>query len=156
MISYILLLHYKKTLKNYYITFKNTKCWHYNIIYIYFFPLFSASAAGKSLAVSEETERSMRVSWTPAPGKVAHYRLKYSPIGGGKEMFLKVPGTSSSTVMKRLQPTTTYTITVNPIYKRGEGKARQGVGTTRTFWSIIQPSDRTAHRRNTKHPKQDV
>ncbi|XP_034073276.1 LOW QUALITY PROTEIN: collagen alpha-1(XII) chain-like [Gymnodraco acuticeps] len=89
-----------------------------------------ASAAGKSLAVSEETERSMRVSWTPAPGKVAHYRLKYSPIDGGKEMFLKVPGTSSSTVMKRLQPTTTYTITVNPIYKRGEGKARQGVGTT--------------------------
>ncbi|KAK5879639.1 hypothetical protein CesoFtcFv8_022737 [Champsocephalus esox] len=89
-----------------------------------------ASVAGKSLAVSEETERSMRVSWTPAPGKVAHYRLKYSPIGGGKEMFLKVPGTSSSTVMKRLQPTTTYTITVNPIYKRGEGKARQGVGTT--------------------------
>ncbi|KAK1888551.1 Collagen alpha-1(XII) chain, partial [Dissostichus eleginoides] len=88
------------------------------------------SAAGKSLAVSEETERSMRVSWTPAPGKVTHYRLKYSPIGGGKEMLLKVPGTSSSTVMKRLQPTTTYTITVNPIYKRGEGKARQGVGTT--------------------------
>ncbi|KAI9528337.1 hypothetical protein NQZ68_022029 [Dissostichus eleginoides] len=89
-----------------------------------------ASAAGKSLAVSEETERSMRVSWTPVPGKVTHYRLKYSPIGGGKEMLLKVPGTSSSTVMKRLQPTTTYTITVNPIYKRGEGKARQGVGTT--------------------------
>ncbi|KAF3850310.1 hypothetical protein F7725_020029 [Dissostichus mawsoni] len=92
--------------------------------------VLEASAAGKSLAVSEETERSMRVSWTPAPGKVAHYRLKYSPIGGGKEMLLKVPGTSSSTVMKRLQPTTTYTITVNPIYKRGEGKARQGVGTT--------------------------
>ncbi|KAL3052080.1 hypothetical protein OYC64_004769 [Pagothenia borchgrevinki] len=109
-----------------------------------------ASAAGKSLAVSEETERSMRVSWMPAPGKVAHYRLKYSPIGGGKEMFLKVPGTSSSTVMKRLQPTTTYTITITP--STSEGKEKQG----KDFWSIIQPSDRTAHRRNTKHPKQDV
>ncbi|KAK5852560.1 hypothetical protein PBY51_006413 [Eleginops maclovinus] len=89
-----------------------------------------ASAAGKRLAVSEETERTMRVSWTPAPGKVAHYRLKYAPIDGGEGMIVKIPGTSKSTVMKRLQPTTTYNITVHPIYKRGEGKARQGVGTT--------------------------
>ncbi|XP_068565200.1 collagen alpha-1(XII) chain [Cebidichthys violaceus] len=89
-----------------------------------------ASAAAKKLTVSDETERSMKVSWTPAPGKVAHYRLKYFPIGGGKEVALKVPGTTTSTVVKRLQPTTTYNITVHPIYKRGEGKARQGVGTT--------------------------
>ncbi|XP_075940078.1 collagen alpha-1(XII) chain [Anarhichas minor] len=89
-----------------------------------------ASAAAKKLTVSDETERSMKVSWTPAPGKVAHYRLKYFPIGGGKEVALKIPGTTTSTVMKRLQPTTTYNITVHPIYKRGEGKARQGVGTT--------------------------
>ncbi|XP_029281105.1 LOW QUALITY PROTEIN: collagen alpha-1(XII) chain [Cottoperca gobio] len=89
-----------------------------------------ASAAGKKLTVSDETERTMRVTWTPAPGKVAHYRLKYVPIGGGKEVALRIPGTTTSTVMKRLQPTTTYNITVHPIYKRGEGKARQGVGTT--------------------------
>lgn len=95
--------------------------------------LFSASAAGKKLTVSDETERSMRVTWTRAPGKVTHYRLKYVPIGGGKEVALKLPGTSTSTIMKRLQPKTTYNITVHPIYKRGEGKARQGVGTTRTL-----------------------
>ncbi|KAF7655536.1 hypothetical protein LDENG_00054530 [Lucifuga dentata] len=89
-----------------------------------------ASAAGKKLIVSDETERTMKVRWTPAPGKVVNYRLKYVPSSGGREVALKVPGTTTSTVMKRLQPMTKYNITVHPIYKRGEGKARQGVGTT--------------------------
>ncbi|KAK2855870.1 hypothetical protein Q5P01_004605 [Channa striata] len=89
-----------------------------------------ASAAGKRLTVSDETERTMKVKWMPAPGKVVNYRLKYVPSSGGKEVALKIPGTVTSTVMKRLQPLTTYNITVHPIYKRGEGKARQGVGTT--------------------------
>ncbi|XP_053193439.1 collagen alpha-1(XII) chain [Scomber japonicus] len=89
-----------------------------------------ASADGKRLTVSDETERTMKVAWTPAPGKVANYRLKYAPITGGKEVVLKIPGGVTSTVMKRLQAMTTYNITVHPIYKRGEGKARQGVGTT--------------------------
>uniref|UniRef100_A0A667YFT3 Collagen type XII alpha 1 chain n=1 Tax=Myripristis murdjan TaxID=586833 RepID=A0A667YFT3_9TELE len=61
-----------------------------------------------------------------------NYRLKYVPSSGGKEVALKIPATSTSTIMKRLQPMTTYNITVHPIYKRWEGKARQGVGTTRT------------------------
>uniref|UniRef100_A0A3B4YI22 Collagen type XII alpha 1 chain n=1 Tax=Seriola lalandi dorsalis TaxID=1841481 RepID=A0A3B4YI22_SERLL len=90
-----------------------------------------ASAAGKRLTVSDETERTMKVAWMPAPGKVLNYRLKYVPSNGeGKEVALKIPGTATSTVMKRLQPMTTYNIAVHPIYKRGEGKARQGVGTT--------------------------
>ncbi|XP_029965870.1 collagen alpha-1(XII) chain isoform X2 [Salarias fasciatus] len=89
-----------------------------------------ASAAAKSLTVSDETERTMRVTWMKAPGKVVNYRLKYVPTGGGKEMVLKIPATATSTVLKRLQPRTTYRVAVLPIYKRGEGKARQGVGTT--------------------------
>ncbi|XP_072219016.1 collagen alpha-1(XII) chain isoform X1 [Leuresthes tenuis] len=89
-----------------------------------------AAAAAKKLAVSDETERTMKVTWTPAPGKVVNYRLKYVPSGGGKEVVLKMAGAATSTTMKRLQPMTTYNITVLPIYKRGEGKARQGVGTT--------------------------
>lgn len=97
------------------------------------YSLFSASAAGKKLTVSDETEQTMRVTWTPAPGKVLNYRLKHFPINGGKEVTIKVPGSATSTVMKGLQHTTTYNITVHPIYKRGEGKARQGVGTTRTL-----------------------
>uniref|UniRef100_A0A6Q2Y4A5 Collagen alpha-1(XII) chain n=1 Tax=Esox lucius TaxID=8010 RepID=A0A6Q2Y4A5_ESOLU len=86
------------------------------------------SAAAKALTVSDETENSMRVTWTAAPGKVINYRVRYSPAGGGKEMAAKVTGTS--TVLTRLMHKTTYDITVHPIYKRGEGKARQGVGTT--------------------------
>ncbi|XP_069033568.1 collagen alpha-1(XII) chain isoform X2 [Embiotoca jacksoni] len=89
-----------------------------------------ASAAAKRLTVSDETERTMKVTWMPAPGKVLNYRLKYVPSGGGKEVLLKIPGTVTSTVMKRLQPVTTYHITLLPIYKHREGKARQGVGTT--------------------------
>lgn len=73
----------------------------------------------------------MRVSWAAAPGRVSHYRLRHVPSGGGREVSLKVPGTS--VVLQRLRPLTSYNVTVHPIYKRGEGKARQGVGTTRTL-----------------------
>uniref|UniRef100_A0A674BWM9 Collagen type XII alpha 1 chain n=1 Tax=Salmo trutta TaxID=8032 RepID=A0A674BWM9_SALTR len=83
-----------------------------------------------ALTVSDETERSMKVTWMAAPGKVINYRVTYTPTAGGKEMVARVPGTSTSTVLKRLTPMTTYGIKVHPIYKRGEGKARQGVGTT--------------------------
>uniref|UniRef100_A0A8C7Z063 Collagen, type XII, alpha 1b n=1 Tax=Oryzias sinensis TaxID=183150 RepID=A0A8C7Z063_9TELE len=89
-----------------------------------------ASLASKQLAVSDQTERTMKVTWTPAPGSVVNYRLKYVPVSGGKEVVLKIPGKVTSSTLKRLQPMTTYDITVLPIYKRGEGKARQGVGTT--------------------------
>ncbi|KAI3364626.1 hypothetical protein L3Q82_011406, partial [Scortum barcoo] len=105
-----------------------------------------ASAEGKKLTVSEETERTMRVTWLPAPGKVLNYRLRYVPSLGGKEVALKIPGTVTSTVMKRLQPITTYNITVHPIYKRGEGKARQGVGTTQPIYKAprnLQTSEPT-------------
>ncbi|XP_061901199.1 collagen alpha-1(XII) chain isoform X3 [Entelurus aequoreus] len=89
-----------------------------------------ASAEGKSLSVTDETERSMKVTWLPAPGKVLHYRLKYIPSTGGREVVLKIPEGVTSSVLKRLQPLTSYSISVHPIYKRGEGKARQGVGST--------------------------
>lgn len=113
--------------------------------------LFSASAAHKKLVVSDETEQTMKVTWAPAPGGVSHYRLKYVPSGGGKEVALKVPGSVTSTVMKRLQPVTTYNITVEPIYKHGEGKARQGVGTTRT---LVHNSTvwQSLHHRHTSPP----
>uniref|UniRef100_A0A3B3DVD7 Collagen, type XII, alpha 1b n=1 Tax=Oryzias melastigma TaxID=30732 RepID=A0A3B3DVD7_ORYME len=89
-----------------------------------------ASPASKQLAVFDETEHSMKVSWTPAPGRVVNYRLKYVPVSGGKEVVLKIPGKVTFSLLKRLQPMTSYDIKVLPIYKGGEGKARQGVGTT--------------------------
>lgn len=95
--------------------------------------LFSASAEDKRLRVSEETEKTMRVTWTPAPGKPLNYQLKYVPHEGGKEVVQKIPAKVTSTVMRNLKPVTTYSITVLPVYKRREGKARQGLGTTRTL-----------------------
>uniref|UniRef100_A0A8C9TJK8 Collagen type XII alpha 1 chain n=1 Tax=Scleropages formosus TaxID=113540 RepID=A0A8C9TJK8_SCLFO len=88
------------------------------------------SDSAKILTVSEETEKSMKVTWQPAPGNVVNYRLTYRPVAGGRQLAAKVPGTNTSTVLRRLQPMTTYDITVHPVYKEGEGKARQGVGTT--------------------------
>ncbi|XP_051908747.1 collagen alpha-1(XII) chain-like isoform X2 [Hippocampus zosterae] len=88
------------------------------------------SAEARRLRVSDETERTMKVTWEAAPGKVLHYRLKYVPAGGGREVALKVPAGVTSSVLKRLQPLTSYRVSVHPIYKRGEGKARQGVGST--------------------------
>lgn len=95
--------------------------------------MFSGSADGKRLRVSDETEKTMRVTWTPALGKLLNYRLKYVPHNGGKEVVQKIPAKATCTIMKNLKPATTYNITVLPIYKRSEGKAKQGVGTTRTL-----------------------
>lgn len=81
----------------------------------------------------------MRVTWKAAPGPVVSYRLTYVPRAGGKEMTMKIPANVTTTMLRKLQPLTTYLITVHPIYKRGEGKARQGVGTTRTLANNSKP-----------------
>ncbi|XP_012693541.2 collagen alpha-1(XII) chain isoform X2 [Clupea harengus] len=88
------------------------------------------SAAAKVLSVSEEAEKSMRVTWQPAPGNVVNYRLTYKPQVGGRQLATKTAGGTTTTVLRRLQPMTTYDIVVVPVYRQGEGKARQGVGTT--------------------------
>ncbi|KAG2468793.1 COCA1 protein, partial [Polypterus senegalus] len=98
-------------------------------------PLFGedtteASPNAKSLRVSDETETTMKVTWQPAPREVVNYRLTYRPVSGGRQIATKVPGTMTSTVLRKLQPRTSYDITVHPIFKKGEGKARQGIGTT--------------------------
>ncbi|XP_071774299.1 collagen alpha-1(XII) chain-like isoform X1 [Centroberyx gerrardi] len=88
------------------------------------------SAAGRVIVVSEETEKSMKVAWQPAPGNVVNYRVTYKPQSGGRQLAAKVPGGTTSTVLRRLTSRTTYDITVLPVYRRGEGRARQGEGTT--------------------------
>lgn len=93
-----------------------------------FLPLVSAAA--KVIVVSEETERSMKVTWQPAPGNVLNYRVTYKPKSGGRQLAAKVPGGNTSTVLRRLTALTTYDITVLPVYRLGEGKAREGEGTT--------------------------
>ncbi|CAI5769701.1 collagen alpha-1(XII) chain isoform X1 [Podarcis lilfordi] len=88
------------------------------------------SPSSRTVRVDEEKETTMRVTWQPAPGKVVSYRVVYRPRRGGRQMVAKVPPSSTTTVLKRLQPLTTYDISVIPMYKTGEGKHRQGEGTT--------------------------
>ncbi|XP_056282175.1 collagen alpha-1(XII) chain isoform X2 [Pseudoliparis swirei] len=88
------------------------------------------SAAGRAIVVSEETEKSMKVAWQPAPGNVLNYRVTYKPKSGGRQLAAKAPGGTTFTTLRRLTPLTTYEITVLPVYRSGEGKARQGEGTT--------------------------
>lgn len=74
----------------------------------------------------------MKVMWQRAPGNVLNYRVTYKPKSGGRQLAAKVPGGNTSTVLKRLTPFTTYDINVLPVYRSGEGKAREGEGTTCT------------------------
>ncbi|XP_077407183.1 collagen alpha-1(XII) chain [Vanacampus margaritifer] len=90
------------------------------------------SDAARVIDVSEETEKSMKVTWQPAPGNVVNYRVTYKPQSGGRQLAAKVPGGNTTTVLRRLTPLTTYDIIVVPVYRSGEGKARQGAGTTLT------------------------
>ncbi|KAL6105800.1 col12a1 [Pungitius sinensis] len=88
------------------------------------------SAAGRTIVVSEETEKSMKVTWQPAPGNVLNYRVTYKPVAGGRKLATKVAAGTEHTVLRNLTPLTTYEIAVLPVYRSGEGKARQGEGTT--------------------------
>lgn len=107
---------------------------HFSSFYLCsFFSFLTVSAEGKAIVVSDETEKSMKVTWRPAPGNVVNYRVTYKPQAGGRQLAAKVPGGTTTTVLRRLTSLTTYDITVLPVYRSGEGKARQGVGTTRTL-----------------------
>lgn len=99
----------------------------------FLFSFLAVSAAGRTIVVLEETEKTMKVTWQAAPGNVLNYRVTYKPKSGGRQLAAKVPGGTTSTVLRRLTHLTTYDITVLPVYRFGEGKARQGEGTTRTL-----------------------
>ncbi|TSO25219.1 Collagen alpha-1(XII) chain [Bagarius yarrelli] len=88
------------------------------------------SAAARVITVSEETEKSMRATWQPAPGNVVNYRVTYKPHDGARPMVTKTSGGVTTVVLRRLQPVTTYEIIVVPVYRHGDGKSRQGSGTT--------------------------
>ncbi|KAF5909696.1 collagen alpha-1(XII) chain-like isoform X4, partial [Clarias magur] len=88
------------------------------------------SAAARAIAVSEETEKSMRATWQPAPGNVVNYRVTYKPHEGDRPMVTKTSGSTTSVVLRRLQSITMYDIRVVPVYKHGDGIAREGSGTT--------------------------
>ncbi|XP_049319312.1 collagen alpha-1(XII) chain isoform X4 [Astyanax mexicanus] len=119
------------------------------------------SAAAKAITVTEETERSMRATWRPAPGNVVNYRVSYKPHDGVRPMVTKTqPGTTTA-VLRRLQPITTYDIVVVPVYKHGDGRARQGEGTTLSLYKAprnLQTSEptKTSFRVTWDHAPGDV
>ncbi|XP_052001055.1 collagen alpha-1(XII) chain isoform X3 [Xyrauchen texanus] len=119
------------------------------------------SAAARVLTVSEETEKNMRVTWQTAPGNVVNYRVSYKPQGDGRQLVSKVPGGTNTIILRRLQALTTYDITVVPVYKFGDGKARQGEGTTLSLYKAprnLQTSEptKTSFRVTWDHAPGDV
>ncbi|KTG44213.1 hypothetical protein cypCar_00020928 [Cyprinus carpio] len=120
-----------------------------------------ASAAARVLTVSEETERTMRVTWQPAPGNVVNYRVTYKPQGEIRQLASKAPGGTNTLVLRRLQPQTPYDITVVPVYKFGDGRQRQGEGTTLSLYKAprnLQTSEptKTSFRVTWDHAPGDV
>ncbi|XP_048391729.1 collagen alpha-1(XII) chain isoform X1 [Stegostoma tigrinum] len=89
-----------------------------------------ATPEAKTVTVSDETVNSFRVRWQPAPGNVLNYRLSYRPAKGGRTIGTKIPPHLTTTVLKRLNPQTTYNVSVIPMYRKEEGKLRSGQGTT--------------------------
>uniref|UniRef100_UPI00398F45FB collagen alpha-1(XII) chain-like n=1 Tax=Pristiophorus japonicus TaxID=55135 RepID=UPI00398F45FB len=89
-----------------------------------------ATPEAKIVTVSEETVSTLRVKWQPAPGNVVNYKLTYRPSAGGRSIATKVPPHLTTTVLRRLNPQTSYDVSVIPMYKKGEGKLRSGQGTT--------------------------
>ncbi|CAL8314930.1 unnamed protein product [Merluccius merluccius] len=83
----------------------------------------------RNLQVLNPTMSTLNVRWEPADGKVKEYKVLYVPAAGGAEST--VSGTTTSTVLKGLQPDTLYTVTLVPVYAEGDGKRMAENGKTK-------------------------
>ncbi|XP_032815568.2 collagen alpha-1(XII) chain-like isoform X2 [Petromyzon marinus] len=89
--------------------------------------------AARDLAVSDETQSSLRVSWAPAPGRVQRYRLRYHAAGsstGPGPGETVVPAAQTSALLSGLTADTRYELSVVAIYASGDGPELQGPGKT--------------------------
>ncbi|XP_018587674.1 collagen alpha-1(XII) chain isoform X3 [Scleropages formosus] len=84
----------------------------------------------RNLQVTDPTTSTLRVTWDPAEGNVRQYRIFYVPAVGGVEEREQVSGSTTSTVLRNLQPDTIYTVTVVPVYPAGEGRRLSENGKT--------------------------
>lgn len=72
------------------------------------------------------------MSWQPAPGDVTRYQLTYEPVGDeSSRLETSTVGPETTIVLQRLQPQTTYRVTVTPEYQSGSGVPLQTDGTTK-------------------------
>lgn len=76
------------------------------------------------VTVSESGQTSVRVSWGPLqPETVTSYYIEYSALPRGKLHAVTVGRTQNSTLLRNLQPDTTYLVTVTARYASGKEKA---------------------------------
>lgn len=76
------------------------------------------------VTVSDSGETSLRVSWGPLqPELVTSYYIEYSALPGGKLHTATVARTQNSTLLRDLQPDTTYLVTVTARHASGKEKA---------------------------------
>ncbi|XP_073326505.1 von Willebrand factor A domain-containing protein 1 [Pagrus major] len=77
-----------------------------------------------TVMVSESGETSVRVSWGPLqPETVTSYYVEYSALPRGKLHATTVSRTQNSTLLRGLQPDTTYLVTVSARHASGKEKA---------------------------------
>lgn len=76
------------------------------------------------VTISDSRETSVRVSWGPLqPETVTSYHIEYSALPRGKVHATTVSRTQNSTLLKDLQPDTTYLVTVSARHASGTEKA---------------------------------
>ncbi|XP_018530774.1 von Willebrand factor A domain-containing protein 1 [Lates calcarifer] len=76
------------------------------------------------VTISESGQTSVQVSWGPLqPEKVTSYYIEYAALPRGKLHAVTVGRTQNSTLLRDLQPDTTYLVTVTARHTSGKEKA---------------------------------
>ncbi|PWA28154.1 hypothetical protein CCH79_00017975, partial [Gambusia affinis] len=84
-------------------------------------PVFESPAV---VTISESGETSVRVSWGPLqPDTVTSYYIEYSTLPRGNLQTVTVSRTQNSTLLRNLQPGTTYLVTVTARHASGKQKS---------------------------------
>nr|XP_019944975.1 PREDICTED: von Willebrand factor A domain-containing protein 1-like [Paralichthys olivaceus] len=77
-----------------------------------------------TVTISESGPTSVRVSWGPLqPEKVTSYYIEYSALPRGKLHAVTVGRNQNSTLLRDLQPDTTYLVTISARHASGKEKA---------------------------------
>lgn len=77
-----------------------------------------------TVSISDSGPSSIRVNWGPLqPDKVTSYYIEYSALPRGKLNTVTVGGTQNSTLLRNLQPDSTYLVTVTARHASGKEKA---------------------------------
>ncbi|CAB1444967.1 unnamed protein product [Pleuronectes platessa] len=98
----------------------------------------TSEAAGsvRNLQVTDPSTSSLNVRWEPAEGNVREYIVTWVPTAGGDQEVDQVSGTTTSTVLKSLEPNTEYTVTLVPVYHEMEGKPLSQNGKTNPLGGV--------------------